>query len=904
MSIFSKRSFSRFFGLGTGFFLLLSLFSLTFSPLPVVRAATYEIGPGKPYAQLSQVVNLLAPGDLVLVYANGTTPYKGVSFRNPGTSASPVTIRGVRDSNGKRPIISDQGVGGVTNGALIFNAGYYVFEGFEVTTPSTDAGGGPVIAFHPFRGPANSTRDITIKDVYLYDCPSHGFLSNDDTSGSMFLSHVEIARCGEGLYDHAIYLTTGVDNPILQNAVVQIQYSYIHDSRGGNLIKLRSKFNKIYYNWLESPPDNGSQVTYYELQLIGPDDGSGGSAGNPRNSDVVGNVFVKNNGLDSSVQVGGDGTGASFGQNRFVNNTWLLNGTRKQAINVRYRIKSLELENNVFANRTGGGVTVVGERDGPNWLSSPRPLTGKANWVAANSLVPPEFQNTVVGTSNDPGFISLAGLDLRPNTGSALLNNGTATPLIPAGNTFPLPFALPTFEPPVRQAKQNLQDARASDGAIDIGAFEANTPPVIETNSYFHNVTPARLYDSRPAGTNNPNPPLGVGQGVLAPGDTTVRTIQVTGNLGVPSGAKAVLANLTVADAVAGGNLKVFPADRTSTNTASINWYQSSNGLGPRVVSNFAIINLSPAGAFKIQTESSSANVIVDIFGYVNSNITGGGVYKALTNPTFRLYDSRAAGSNTPNPPLGVGQGALLKGSGTPNSRNLQVTGNLGIPATATAVIVNLTAVGVSKGGFFNLYPTGGTVPNVSNLNWNDPTAPGTNRPRDIANLAIVPLSSSGQMTIGVGGNDPATGANIIVDVVGYVDSATGATTGFYNRLTSPSRLYDSRVGQGPFPGSSVQGVLAPLTTRSITATVLGVPTNAKSVVVRVTTVNVSGGGNLALYPGPTYPGNSTVNMNGANQQIGNLTIVNLDATGKFLVRNGSSLNATGFVLDLIGFTV
>jgi hypothetical protein len=902
MAFFSRRSFFRHFSLLIGLVGLLNLMSLLLAPPRFVRAATYEIGPGKPYSQLSQVVNSLAPGDLVLVYANGTTPYKGVSFRNPGTGAAPITIRGVRDVNGKRPIISDQGVGGVTNGALIFNAGYYVFEGFEVTTPSTNPSGGAVVAFHPFRGPANSTRDITIKDVYLHDCPSHGFLSNDSTSGSMFFSHVEIARCGESLYDHAIYLTTGDDNPALQNSVVQIQYSYIHDSRGGNLIKLRSKFNKIYYNWLESPPDNGSQVTYYELQLIGPDDGSGGSASNPRSSDVVGNVFVKNNALGASVQIGGDGTGASFGQNRFVNNTWLLNGGGKEAIRIRYQIKSLELENNVFANRTGGGVIVVKENDGPNWLSSPRPLSGRANWVAAGSTVPPEFQNTVVGTSNDPGFTSLTGLDLRPNGGSSLINNGTSTPSVPPNNTFPLPFGLPAFEPPSRQVKQSVQDARANDGAIDIGAYEANTPPVIETNSYFHNITPARLYDSRAAGANTPNPPLGVGQGPLPPGDASVRTVQVTGNLGIPGGAKAVLANLTVADAVGGGNLKVFPADRTSTNTASVNWYQSSTGLGPRIVSNFATINLSPAGAFKIQTEGGSANVIIDVFGYVDNNIVGGGVYKALTNPTFRLYDSRAAGTNTPNPPLGVGQGALLKGSGT--VRNLQVTGNLGIPATATAVIVNLTAVGVAKGGYFTLYPTGGSLPGVSNVNWNDPTVAGTNRPRDIANLAIVPLSSSGQMTMAVGGNDPATGANIIVDVVGYVDGAGGATTGYYNRLTNPSRLYDSRVGQGPYAGSVVQGVLAPLTTRSITATVLGVPATAKSVVVRITTVNVGGGGNLALYPGPAYPGNSTVNMNGANQQIGNLTIVNLDATGKFLVRNGSSVNPAGFVLDLIGFIV
>ena len=445
---------------------------LVFSPKPLTKAAAvYEIGPGKPYAQLSQVANLLEPGDTVNVYANGTTPYNGVILRNPGTSAAPITVHGVRDGSGRRPILSGQGlIDGDANIVVVFEAGYYEFDGFEITTTSTDASQGPVVDFNPFLGPENTTRDITVKDVYLHDCPSHGFLSSDDNSGSMYLSHIEIARCGGGLTHHSIYLTTGTDDAGLQNSVVRIEYSYIHDSHGGNDIKLRSRLNEVYYNWLETVPDND----YYDLQVIGPDDGTGGTESNPRNSDIVGNVFIQND-IYAAVTLGGDGTGTSFGQYRLVNNTFVVNGANRPAVSSRFQIRSAEFENNVFANLTSGGIRIFLEQDGPNWLDTPRPLTGKSNWVAASSTVPPEFQSTIVGSGNDPGFTNLAGLNLRPALGSSLINSGTSTPVPPPGYTFPLPFVLPTFEPPVQQAKLTA-DPRTVSGPIDLGAFEASTP--------------------------------------------------------------------------------------------------------------------------------------------------------------------------------------------------------------------------------------------------------------------------------------------------------------------------------------------------------------------------------------------------------------------------------------------
>lgn len=470
-----RSEFSRKLVWLVAFSLVLTLAATAFSSsLFVKAAATYEVGPGKPFAQISQVVNLLQPGDTVLVYANGSTPYNTVTFGRTGTSAAPITIKGVRDpGTGQRPIISDS-----TSLIVVFTAGFYIFEGFEVTTSSnsTDA----VIAINPFKTPENTNRDIVIRDSLIRDCPGHGILSNDFNSGSILLSHIEVARCGSGTFDHAIYVTTGADFP---TAVFQLEFSYIHDSRGGNLVKSRSKFNKIYYNWLESGPNNGSVVSYQELELIGPDNGTGGSAQDPRNGDVVGNVLVKKNDFSTSVRIGGDGTGASYGRYRFVNNTFVLNNPTpnqpRNALRVMDRVQSLELENNVFTSRTPGGVNVIRDVEA-QWLTNPRAVAGKNNWVAPASNVPAEFQATIVGGSNDPGFTDLNNYDVRPKEGSSLINNGTNTPLSPPGQPFPLPFALPTFHPSLRQAQPpGVVNSRPLNGVVDIGAFEALAAPSV-----------------------------------------------------------------------------------------------------------------------------------------------------------------------------------------------------------------------------------------------------------------------------------------------------------------------------------------------------------------------------------------------------------------------------------------
>ena len=65
-------------------------------------ASTYEVGPGKPYAALEDVDDLLGPGDLVLVSGGQTYP-GGVWLQQDGSPAQPITIRGV---GSPRPVLN------------------------------------------------------------------------------------------------------------------------------------------------------------------------------------------------------------------------------------------------------------------------------------------------------------------------------------------------------------------------------------------------------------------------------------------------------------------------------------------------------------------------------------------------------------------------------------------------------------------------------------------------------------------------------------------------------------------------------------------------------------------------------------------------------------------------------
>jgi chitodextrinase len=244
------------------------------------------------------------------------------------------------------------------------------------------------------------------------------------------------------------------------------------------------------------------------------------------------------------------------------------------------------------------------------------------------------------------------------------------------------------------------------------------------------------------------------------------------------------------------------------------------------------------------------------------------GVYTAM--PPKRLLDTRSNGGK-----LGPG-----------GSMSLVIAGTNGVPANASAVILNVTAVDESSAGFFTLYPTGATLPTASNLNW---VAGET-----VPNLVSVGLGAGGKVTIynGLGT------ADAVVDLEGYFAPSGGGTAGQFVPVV-PARITDTRASSGqPNHGMTLIGG----TTLNVQVTgVGGIPASGVTAVVLNTTVtDTTSAGFLTVFPtGAGLPVASNLNWI-AGVTVPNRVIVPVGTGGKVSFYNG--LGSADVIVDVNGY--
>jgi hypothetical protein len=379
--------------------------------------------------------------------------------------------------------------------------------------------------------------------------------------------------------------------------------------------------------------------------------------------------------------------------------------------------------------------------------------------------------------------------------------------------------------------------------------------PSATAGGTFHAVQPTRILDTR----------NGIGAAVNpVPGDTTL-DFQVTGRGGIPaSGVGSVVLNVTAVDPTSEGFLTVYPAGNprpTPANPSSLNFSAGQN------VANAVTSTLGAGGVLTVYNAFGNTHVLADVVGWYDLTGTGGGRYNPI--PPSRIMDTRR--------PLGPSPVAL--GPGT--TANLDVTGVGGVPASGvSAVIVNLTATETTSEGFLTVYPQGGTVPVVSNLNF----VAGATR----ANLVTVGINTAnGQISIfNAFGN-----THVIVDVVGWYDQA-GTTGSFFHGVT-PTRIADTRTVSAPLqPG--VPGTIAFHGQAEI-------PTNATGVVMNVTATDPTTGSFLTVYPNDiATPDVSNLNWPGPRTTVPNLAAVRLPASGE--IAFVSPFGEVHLLVDVVGF--
>jgi hypothetical protein len=122
--------------------------------------------------------------------------------------------------------------------------------------------------------------------------------------------------------------------------------------------------------------------------------------------------------------------------------------------------------------------------------------------------------------------------------------------------------------------------------------------------SNFYTVTPCRLLDTRNANGAFGGPVFG---------PSVQRTFTLPGRCGIPAGATAVAANVTVFHPTALGNVSTFPGNAFDLGTTTVSFLAGS------VRANNNILRLATNGTGTIGIRNNSAgnsHVIVDVFGY------------------------------------------------------------------------------------------------------------------------------------------------------------------------------------------------------------------------------------------------------------------------------------------------
>ena len=277
-----------------------------------------------------------------------------------------------------------------------------------------------------------------------------------------------------------------------------------------------------------------------------------------------------------------------------------------------------------------------------------------------------------------------------------------------------------------------------SGGLVCLFVSEA-THLVVDVTGFFpasttlQSINPARVLETRPGlltidGSQQ-------GDGLRAASSTTA--VQITGRASVPSGATAVVLNVTVTEAQGAGFVTAFPCGAPIPTASNINYVAGSTVAG------LVVAKIGDGGAVCLFT-STATHLIADVDGYFPA-ITS---YQAL-NPA-RLLETRAAESTIDGHFLGAG----LLPAGTVTE--LAVTGRGGVPVGAGTVVLNVTVTAPTAPGFITVYPCGITRPLTSNLNYEVGTT--------TANAAIVQVGTAG--TVCLFNSNPT---QLVADVSGYL---------------------------------------------------------------------------------------------------------------------------------------
>jgi uncharacterized repeat protein (TIGR01451 family) len=405
------------------------------------------------------------------------------------------------------------------------------------------------------------------------------------------------------------------------------------------------------------------------------------------------------------------------------------------------------------------------------------------------------------------------------------------------------------------------------------------------TGLYFYPVAPCRLADTRGNGfTGAFGPPS------MSGGSTRAFPISSSG-CNISSTAQAYSLNVTAVPPGQLTYLTTWPTALSQPTVSTLNDFSTGTSLAGNVQANAAIVPAGIDGSASIYV-SDTSDVIIDINGYFAPPGTGGLVFYPAT--PCRVADTRGYGF----PAGAFGPPTMTAGS----TRSFPISqGPCGIPSTAQAYSLNMTAVPVAELTYLTAWATGQAQPPTSTLNDFSIESSTLDLGRAVANAAIVPAGTGGAVSVFV-----TDSTDVIIDINGYF--APPGTGGLSFYTATPCRVADTR-GNGFPAGAFGPPSMAANATRTfpLPTSSCNVPSTAQAYSLNMTVVPPGQLTYLTTWAaGQAQPGVSTLNDFSTSTGspllgwvVANAAIVPAGTSGSI---NVYVSNPTDVIIDINGY--
>jgi hypothetical protein len=402
-------------------------------------ATTWYVGPTRTYKTPCAVSTLVANGDTVYIdYSPSNAPGVGYYDDTCAWSASNLSLIGVLNSNGKRPVLNTAGLLDTPDtGHIAHYKGIWDTTGNNITVENMEFENAQISNDNGANGAGirSDGVNLTIINSYFHN-NQDGLLESNIAASNIVIMNSEFYQ--NGVSDPNIDEGYGQTHNLYIGHCASLVFedNYTHASNVGHLLKTRAAVNYILYNKIAQ--ENGTSS--YEINIP-----NGGT------SYVIGNEIQE-------------------GPNQ--GNSTLLS-YREEGLNSNNPGQDLYVVNNTFVNQVGSSATfVVDKATTVGAFLENNIFYGGGTVTTQTTPTPTEITNDSV--SNDPSmFVNLDkyNYNLTATAGSPPIDSGTTPGLSTEG------YALTPQYQYIQHANQagnfECNQVRTTvNGTIDIGAYE------------------------------------------------------------------------------------------------------------------------------------------------------------------------------------------------------------------------------------------------------------------------------------------------------------------------------------------------------------------------------------------------------------------------------------------------